>query len=511
MLNETKFQFRIIDKRPQVFCSFDTLYATEDCISLGCQCDCTCGTPLILVQTPSPSLHASSRSTLCAHPELRRIPLTEEYKVAFVPSKSKLVVVNSIADALLDVLAQPRSIDFVRSLGCNEAISRLIEAGLLVGAMPESKQDQTKELAVWLHVTNECNLHCSYCYLDKTSETMPLELGLIAIDAACRSAVLHGFHRIKLKLAGGEPTLVMPLVLKLHDYAKMKTTETGLDLQAVVLSNGVQLTRDMAERLLGRKMRLMISMDGVGSPHDEQRSFPGGKPSSSLVIEGIERAISMGLTPEISVTMTAHNAPHLRPFLEWILERGIPFHLNFYRENGHSAACYAALRLKEEMVLSGLIEAYTAIAERFPTRSLLGCLLDHTNMYVPHRYTCGAGHNYLVIDHHGHIAKCQMDIGRSVTTIWDPDPLLDIRQDKLGLQNPAVEKREGCFDCEWRYWCAGGCPLETYRATGRYDVQSPKCHIYRQLIPEVIKLEGQRILALQESYNEHNACRGEDL
>jgi uncharacterized protein len=36
--------------------------------------------------------------------------------------------------------------------------------------------------------------------------------------------------------------------------------------------------------------------------------------------------------------------------------------------------------------------------------------------------------------------------------------------------------------------------VATYRATGRYDVQSPNCAIYQALYPELLRLEGQRLL-----------------
>lgn len=38
-----------------------------------------------------------------------------------------------------------------------------------------------------------------------------------------------------------------------------------------------------------------------------------------------------------------------------------------------------------------------------------------------------------------------------------------------------------------------------YRATGRYDTQSPHCAIYRVLYPEVIRLEGLRLLKYAEN------------
>ena len=97
-------------------------------------------------------------------------------------------------------------------------------------------------------------------------------------------------------------------------------------------------------------------------------------------------------------------------------------------------------------------------------------------------------------DQHGRVAKCQMQIDHPVTDIHAKDPLALIRADQNGIQNFPVNSKEGCVDCAWKKFCAGGCPLESYRATGRYDVKSPNCNIYKAIFPEVLRLEGLRLL-----------------
>lgn len=135
------------------------------------------------------------------------------------------------------------------------------------------------------------------------------------------------------------------------------------------------------------------------------------------------------------------------------------------------------------------------IAARPPRYSLLSTLLDRTNLGVSHRQTCGVGENYLVFDQSGNVAMCQMLIDQPVTTADAPDPLARLRADQSGVRNLPVEEKEGCRCCGWRYWCAGGCPVATYRAAGRYDVRSPNCRIYKALYPDLLRLEGLRLLA----------------
>jgi uncharacterized protein len=104
------------------------------------------------------------------------------------------------------------------------------------------------------------------------------------------------------------------------------------------------------------------------------------------------------------------------------------------------------------------------------------------------------GRNYLAIDQHGGIAKCHADITATITTINAENPLRVIRESQRGVTAVAVEEKAGCRDCDWRYWCSGGCPQLTYRMTGRSDVKSPNCSIYKALFPDAVHLEALRLL-----------------
>jgi uncharacterized protein len=177
----------------------------------------------------------------------------------------------------------------------------------------------------------------------------------------------------------------------------------------------------------------------------------------------------------------------------YLLKKGLHFNFNFYRENDCSMP-FSDLKFREEKMIDGIIRAYRTIEQNLPEWSLLGALADRSSFSSPHTHTCSVGRDYMVIDHHGKIAKCQMTIGIPITNIYADDPLMDIRNDKLGIQNISVEEKEGCKTCEWKNWCTGGCSLATYRATGRYDVKSPNCNIYKAIYPELLRLESLRLI-----------------
>lgn len=369
--------------------------------------------------------------------------------------------------------------------------------------LPTKQRRPTKEidsplaapttLTAWLHVTNDCNLDCAYCYVPKSAESMSQEVGQGAVDAVFRSALNNQFGGLKLKYAGGEATLNFPLILHLHRYARRLADRHKLQLDGVVLSNGLRLSRRMIEALQAHRLRLMISLDGVGDAHDAQRSFVNGRGSFKQVERSLDRLAAHGLTPSISVTISNRNLAGLPGTVAYLLQRHLPFTLNFYRENDYSATL-ADLTYQDEQIIAAMKKAFAVIEENLPPYSLLGVLTDRARLDVMHDRPCGVGHSYLVINHRGQVTKCHMQTSMPVTGIDAHDPLEVIRLEQTGLQNPTVDEKEGCRDCDWRYWCAGGCPALTYRVTGRYDVKSPNCRIYQALFPEVLRLERLRLL-----------------
>lgn len=440
------------------------------------QCDCACG-------LSSTAFEESVPTEGCATFPSATVGLEDGYWALQNPTlQSNPLVLNR------SVFALARSLDTGPSLGMLE---RLTAVGLLVPGSQLTQPPTT--LAAWLHLTTACNLACDYCYLPKSLTNMSPDTGRAAIDAVFRSALAHNHRAVKLKYAGGEPLLVFPRVRKLHKYAQKLARRSGLEIDGVVLSNGTLLTPEMVEAMQALDLRLMISLDGLGEFHNCQRHFADGHGSFESVARSIDLALSHGIVPEISVTISGRNAVGLPELMSWILERDLPFSLNFYRKNDLSAP-RADLQLEEARIIEGMLAAYAVIENNLPHRSLLAALIDRANLATPHLRTCAVGQNYLVFDTQGRVAKCQMDMGTTITDCNDPDPLSTVRASSSGIRSLKVGEKDECKECKWRYWCAGGCPLMAYRETGRYEAKSPNCEIYKALFPEVIRLEGLRLL-----------------
>ncbi len=486
-------------KIPHILRRHEPVYAVSHA------CDCACGAEISGEILGSENALASDGVVQMA-PKLHTNTLTQEYRLAFLPPRNEMsngiAVLNTPAWEMLAHFEQPHPItphpaawQAWSKPGIEAALTNLLNLGFLTTpAIPQAAISETPHvLSAWLHTTDRCNLRCDYCYLPHAQVDMSPATGRAAIEAIFRSASAHNYRAVKIKYAGGEPLLRFSFIVELQRYAQSLAQQHGVELDSVILSNGALLTSEMVETMQASGLRLMISLDGLDDAHNTHRRFPDGRGSFEAVARAIDLALANDLAPDISITISRRNAAGLPDVMAWVLERDLPFSLNFYRENAISMV-HTNLRMEEDRIISGMLAAYKVIEANLPRRSLLASLADRANLSAPHLHTCSAGRDYLVFDAQGRVAKCQMEMTHPVTDCHDPDPLDAVRNNAIGLQNLKADDKTECQECEWRYWCGGGCPLETYRVAGRYDVKSPNCSIYKALYPEVVRLEGLRLL-----------------
>ncbi len=463
--------------------------------------DCACPTPGLT--------HTYSAEFTAAHvwqsvPDRYHLQLPNRHELVCSPAAgADIAVLNASAVALLKSFDTPRPLDpgpgmpMPTDPGIPSTLAHMVATRLLcpVGTPNQPVRSVPQTLTAWLHLTSACPLRCTYCYVPKTSETMDVATGRTTIATLFRTAEQHGITRIVLKYAGGEPALCFSLIRQLQDYAGELADATGIALHAVMLSSGVGLQPAMFEYMRDMSIRLVLSLDGIGTTHDAQRPFHHGHGSFAEVCRSVDYALAAGLQPGLSITVTDQNVDTLCETVTVALERGLPFHLNLYRNHQQSPPKHQiSLLTNQPRVIAGIQAVLNLIETRLPDQRIIDGLLDRTIFGQPQTHTCGAGHNYLVIDQRGHISRCHMDMAHPLTDLHADDPLQVIQTDTTDSLNIEVDAKDGCQDCLWRYWCAGGCPLSTFHTTGTAAMKSPYCQIYRALYPAILRLEGLRLL-----------------
>jgi uncharacterized protein len=228
----------------------------------------------------------------------------------------------------------------------------------------------------------------------------------------------------------------------------------------------------------------MVSLDTI-DPRYDLRVNSNGQVFTHRVVDSLVMLAKNEVDFEVSVTVSSGNIKSLPDTVQFLIERGYRFNLNYYRN--HTEHQFSNERLTNKELTLGILEALDKVGQLLPKRSIINSFIDKASFTAPHTKTCGAGQNYLVIDCDGSISLCQMKMEDKIGTI-NSENILRL----VSLNNhvfKSVEEKEGCKTCEWKYWCTGGCPVLSLREFGRSDVKSPYCEVYKSIYPQVIKME----------------------
>lgn len=363
-------------------------------------------------------------------------------------------------------------------------------------SIPELKKDQhnysPSSLSVWLSVTNQCNLACEYCYVDKSKSALSEEMGKKAIDKIFTTALKHKFREVIIKFSGGEPLLELPLVFKLADYALQKSVETRVRVRFLLLSNGTLIKSAAVGGLKKRNIRVIISLDGIGQWHDKQAKYRDGRGSFQEVAKTIDLLIAKDFPPSIIGLVSALNLKGLPELVNYLIKKKLRATFNFIRTT--SLAGKEIIPENNDLIKK-MKEVYAIIKKNLPSYRLADGLTNRTpHLDSKNFFSCGIGRNYIVVDSNGDILPCQMCLGNKgekLGNLGQTDDLLEITQ-KAASMNPPVDEKNTCRDCLYRYVCQG-CPIFSKTFFGSFEEKSPYCQAYKALIPEVIRIEGERL------------------
>ena len=427
-------------------------------------------------------------------------------------SEKGLVVLNKEAFYLYSLVNGERSLDDILILAKKEdkntsffdlkkVFNNFISSEIIYFDKPKSNlfllNKKPTTLNVWFHITNQCNLRCTYCYVSKTPNKMSNEIAKKAIEKIFYSAKKHGFNKIVFKFAGGEPLLEFNKILDVVYEAKKLGSKNNIDLDFVIISNGILLTDQTCQIIKKNGLRVAVSFDGLGKYHDQTRVFANGSGTFKYVEKGINNILKYKIPFNVSITITSKNIENIPVLTDYLLKKKITFAYNFYRENPNVKE---KLDGNDKKLVRYLKKAYSIISKSLPRDRIINGLLDRVTFTKPHLFACGMGQNYLVIRHDGKLLSCQMTQNKVIGSIEDPDLIETmIKGNFITPKGLTVENKIPCKNCQWKYICCGGCPLLTKNQKGRYDVSSSDCFIYKELIPEVLKIEARRLIKYDQS------------
>ncbi len=121
-----------------------------------------------------------------------------------------------------------------------------------------------------LHLTERCNMNCTYCVNDRNSEPMSEEVMYRACDLAFSAGNSAG-----ICFFGGEPLLHKELIYKAISYCTKKSAETGMKIRYKMTTNGTLLDEEFLD--IAAKAGIEIGLSFDGTAQDICRHYADGR------------------------------------------------------------------------------------------------------------------------------------------------------------------------------------------------------------------------------------------
>lgn len=213
---------------------------------------------------------------------------------------------SRLVDVTLESLRQEHHLYWRDSKYCGSRI----EAPEKLSIDNASAKRLSAPLFVIWEVTGGCNLKCRHCLSDSghmgTDELSTSECRNL-IDALADMKVFH------ISFSGGEP-LLRKDIFELLEYASEKNI--GIEL----LTNGTLVTRETIRKLRGINLfTVQVSIDGIGSTHDDFRGLPGAYRQS---LDAIRLFRDAYYEVVVSTAVTRRNIDQIPAIIDKSIELG---------------------------------------------------------------------------------------------------------------------------------------------------------------------------------------------
>lgn len=403
---------------------------------------------------------------------------------AFVLSDTALDVYERLANGqtVEDILQSSSETDWEDSV---LAITEyFLEEGLFNTKAPRqvnSKVKRVKSVALWIHVTDVCNLRCDYCYVHKGKRRLSKEACDAIVQALKADVELRQVREVTLKFAGGEPLVDTEIIAYLIDKTKTALEPLGVKVRLAIITNGTLVTEEKAQFLKEQRFSVMVSLDGLDK-YNDARKYADGRPSAQHVLQGIELLLAAGIRPTILTTVSDTNVDGLWDLMLYVRNLGLSLSLSLSRDYEHGVG----LTMDAEKVGEKMVQFLDAVCllpnDMFPRLSFNGIQFDGARTRI-----CGGGSNYFAVDPEANVCFCQMTVDKPITHVSNRGGVLPFA-DSVETLGEASE----CSRCLWRHVCCGGCAVLATNA-GTLGQPYVMCNLMKVVLPAVLKYEGRKI------------------
>jgi uncharacterized protein len=326
---------------------------------------------------------------------------------------------------------------------------------------------------MYLLLTDNCNLACSYCFIEKAlpegyqHAVMSKSTAASALDLFSKS--LQGNPSTNqesgpiLIFYGGEPLLnldTLSFVLsRVREMQSMNDLPQNLNLEMV--TNGTLLTPEIVDLLLEYNVNVGVSIDGPANTHDTHRCYPSGKGSFKDALRGYNLLRSKCAPVGISLTLGPHNVDQAPEIVEWLID---DFQINELGLNilldTPGKPYSTANEIYSHKAAESVIACFEIVREKGVYEDRMMRKVKSFTSGSVYASDCGAIGNQIVVAPDGQVGVCHAYVGSRKFFSSKDISKIDVFTDPIFLEwsKRSPLNMPQCNDCEALGICGGGCP-----------------------------------------------------
>ena len=343
---------------------------------------------------------------------------------------------------------------------------------------------------------------CKYCYVQKSTEFMPLSVAKKAVDAAARAGGNSG-----IIFFGGEPLLSRDVIYETVSYAKWVSDHTGAHFHFKITTNGLLLDKEFLSFSLRENVLIALSHDGMKAAHDLNRVDSAGRGTFDRLSPVIDALLASRPYAPVMMTIDPSCVSHYAEGVIYLYECGFRYlicSLNYAAEWTDEALF--ELRRQYE-TLSKFYEAHTLAEDKFYLSPFEVKLASHIQgkSYCSER--CELGKKQLSVAPDGTVYPCVQFVGDVRYAIGDIHRRVD-EQKRMLLYGANEKEKESCASCAVKGRCNHHCACLNQQATGSIREVAPALCAHERILLPIADALGERLykkrsgMFLQKQYND---------
>ena len=361
--------------------------------------------------------------------------------------------------------------------------------------------------ALCLHIAHTCNLNCSYCFASQGKFNgerglMSFEVGKRALDFLIENSGTR--HNLEVDFFGGEPLMNFQVVKDLVAYARSIEKDANKNFRFTLTTNGVLVDDDVIDFANREMSNVVLSLDGRKEVHDRFRVDYNGNGSFDKVVPKFQRFVEKRGNKDYYMRGTfTHANPDFLEDIKTMLDLG------FTELSMEPVVCApndpSALTEADKAIV---MDQYEKLAELMLRKQREGKPFTFYHYMIdlksgPCIYKrvsgCGSGTEYMAVTPWGDLYPCHQFVGDDNYKLGNVFEGVKNTEIQNKFANSNVYTKLECKDCWAKLYCSGGCPANSYHATGDINgVYSYGCDLFRKRMECAIYLEAAKALEENE-------------